>query len=234
MTNLQKKRSENQLESQTPCFETKLVDDSGAFSGYGAVFNNTDNGGDIILPGAFAKNLSDWRAKGKWPKMLWGHDPDMPIGMWTEMREDSHGLYVEGKLFIKDVQKARETYTFLKAGALDGLSIGYRTVAADRTDTGLRHIKEVELWEVSVVSFPMNTAASVTSVKNFNPRTLERALRDEANLSSNDAVMVVGILKKHLQSDSGDTTSSSDRDGLDEGMNDLLALIRATKADLQK
>lgn len=146
--------------------EFRAVDDKpGVVTGYGSVFGVTDSYGDIVAPGAFAASLVDWRAKGRLPKMLYQHDSFAPIGNWTEMVEDNIGLRCTGQLLLT-VEKGRETYELLKAGAIDGLSIGFQTV--ERTwngDTKTRTLNKVRLWEVSLVTFPSNDQARVSGVK---------------------------------------------------------------------
>ena len=92
--------------------------------------------------------------------MLWQHDPAEPIGIWDEVREDAHGLYVKGRL-LADVRRAREAVALIEAGAIEGLSIGYRTVRATKDAEGRRRLSELELWEVSLVTFPMLPEARV-------------------------------------------------------------------------
>ena len=139
------------------------VEADGTFAGYASLFGKTDLGRDVVMPGAFNASLASRGAAGV--KMLFQHDPAEPIGVWTEIREDGQGLYVKGRL-TTDVAKAREVLALMRAGALDGLSIGFRTVRG-RTDakTGVRRLYEVDLWEISVVTFPMQPEARVVSVK---------------------------------------------------------------------
>lgn len=196
--------------------ELKLDGDdaaAGTISGYGSVFNIIDRGGDIVLPGAFKASLADWRKKKALPPMLWQHDSWQPIGVWTEMVEDERGLKIAGNLVL-DVPTAASARALAAAGAVKGLSIGYRTVDYDiDRDTGIRRIKKADLWEVSLVTFPMNTAALITGVKgDFDPRELERSLRTELNLSSANAVKAVAIVKQHLR-DGGDQPGHDPRDG---------------------
>ncbi|HVY20469.1 MAG TPA: HK97 family phage prohead protease [Bauldia sp.] len=139
------------------------VDADGTFTGYASLFGKTDLGRDVVMPGAFRASLAKRGAGGV--KMLFQHDPNQPIGVWTDIREDSQGLFVKGRL-TADVARAREVLALMRAGALDGLSIGYRTVRG-KTDakTGVRRLMEVDLWEISVVTFPMQPEARVSSVK---------------------------------------------------------------------
>ena len=132
------------------------VHDGHVIAGYASFFGKADQGGDIVVKGAYGKSLG----KGGKIKMLWQHDPAQPIGVWDEVREDAKGLWVKGRL-LPDVAKAREAAALLAAGAIDGLSIGYRTVKARKDDTGKRHLTELDLWEVSLVTFPMLPDARV-------------------------------------------------------------------------
>lgn len=127
--------------------------------GYASLFGAADQGGDTVLLGAYAKSLDGLAAAGRSVKMLWQHDPARPIGVWDEVREDAKGLYVRGRI-LPDVQDGREALALLEAGAIDGLSIGYRTIRAEKAGAG-RALHEIELWEVSVVTFPMLPEARV-------------------------------------------------------------------------
>lgn len=131
-----------------------------AISGYASLFGKVDKGGDVVEQGAYAASLKSLAAAGRRVKMLWQHDPAQPIGVWDEVREDSKGLFVKGRL-LPDVARARETAALIEAGAIEGLSIGYRTVRSSRGPDGHRHLKELELWEVSLVTFPMLPQARV-------------------------------------------------------------------------
>lgn len=168
-------------------FEVK-ASEQGVIEGYGSVFNIPDQGNDIVAPGAFAKSLAN-----RMPKMLWQHDPDDPIGVWDEAREDDRGLYLKGHLAMK-TRKGAEAFELLRAGAIDGLSIGYRTIEAEMDGKSRRVLKEVELWEVSVVTFPMNESATVDAVKAaaMSEREFERLLLRESQLSRR----VVGALMR--------------------------------------
>ncbi|MDQ0324531.1 HK97 family phage prohead protease [Rhodopseudomonas julia] len=135
----------------------------GRFSGYASLFGRRDMAGDMVMPGAFASSLKARGAAGI--RMLFQHDPAEPIGVWEEIAEDRRGLFVRGRLTL-DVARAREVHALLKAGGLDGLSIGYRTLRGrkDRR-AGIRRLYEIDLWEVSIVTFPMLTEARIVSVK---------------------------------------------------------------------
>ena len=161
----------------------------GEFEGYGSVFGNKDLGNDVIEKGAFSKSLRQRKAKGV--KLLYQHKSDMPIGVFDEIKEDDHGLVVKGRLALK-TQAGAEAYELLKMGALDGLSIGFRVnpseVSYDKRNNK-RIIKEVDLMEVSLVTFPMNPQATVRSVKGeqYSIREWEKGLRDAFNLSRSES-----------------------------------------------
>ena len=163
----------------------------GTFEGYGSVFGNKDLGNDVIESGAFTKSLK--RRKPQNVKLLYQHKSDMPIGVFDEIREDDHGLVVKGRLALK-TQAGAEAYELLKMGALDGLSIGFRVnpkeVSYDKRGNK-RIIKEVDLMEVSLVTFPMNPQATVRSVKGeeISIREWENGMRDAFSLSRSEAKM---------------------------------------------
>lgn len=143
--------------------ETALVVSEGhVVEGYASLFGKTDQGGDIVQKGAYAASLKRLSARGGRVKMLWQHDPGQPIGVWDEVREDATGLWVKGRI-LPQVEKGREVAALVEAGAIDGLSIGYRTVKAERNGKGQRLLSELELWEVSLVTFPMLPEARVAA-----------------------------------------------------------------------
>lgn len=191
--------------------EIKAVQEDGFFSGYGAVFGNLDWYNDIILPGAFKNTLNNWSTKGKFPPVLWNHSTNEPIGVYTKLIEDEKGLYVEGKLLIDDVPRAKSTHALLKVGAIDGLSIGYRTVKSSYNEnTDIRELIEVDLGEVSIVTTPANNQSIVTSVKSkLNEGGLptlpefEKFLR-ESGFSKSQATAIAGNGLRHLLSESND------------------------------
>ncbi len=148
------------------------VTDGTTISGYASLFGKSDQGGDIVEKGAYGASL----ARGRGVKMLWQHDPAQPIGVWDEVREDETGLWVKGRL-LTDVAKGREAASLIAAKAIDGLSIGYRTLKARKDDKGGRLLSELELWEVSLVTFPMLPDARV-GLKGGDPA--ETAMREMA------------------------------------------------------
>ena len=157
---------------------TETVEDGVKIEGYASYCGEVDRGGDIVARGAYAASLHALGAKGGQVKMLWQHDPAQPIGVWDEVREDARGLFVKGRI-LADVAKGREAAALIAAGAIDGLSIGYRTVKATKDDKGRRLLTELELWEVSLVTFPMLPSARV-GAKGEGPD--DAALRDLARV----------------------------------------------------
>ncbi len=136
------------------------VKDGVEIEGYASLFGAADQGGDVVQKGAYVQSLKVLAASGRAVKMLWQHDASEPIGVWDEVREDDKGLYVKGRL-LESVARGREAAALIAAGALDGLSIGYRTKKAVRGADGTRNLQELELWEVSLVTFPMLPSARV-------------------------------------------------------------------------
>jgi HK97 family phage prohead protease len=131
-------------------------------SGYASLFGTADRGGDIVQKGAYGASLARLSKEGRQVKMLWQHDPAQPIGLWEEVSEDARGLWVKGWL-LDNVAKGREAAALIAAGAIDGLSIGYRTQKASKNSKGQRLLTELELWEVSLVTFPMLPSARLTA-----------------------------------------------------------------------
>lgn len=156
--------------SRVPLFTPltlKSLRPDGVFEGYASLFNREDLGRDVILPGAFAESLRKRGSAGI--KMLFQHDPAEPIGVWETLREDAKGLFARGRL-LPDVARSKEVLALMKAGALDGLSIGFKAITARRDRPGsVRRISKVDLWEISVVTFPMMPDARVSNVKSKPP-----------------------------------------------------------------
>ena len=192
--------------------QIKAAGDDGTVEGYGSVFGVRDNYDDVIAKGAFIQSLKDHKAAGTMPAMLWQHDADKPIGVWTEMVEDEKGLRIKGQLAMETV-KGKEAHALLKMGALNGLSIGFMSKewAYDR-DTEVRTLTAIDLWEVSLVTFPANEKARVTNVKSADematPKDAEKALRD-AGFSKSDATAFVSRVMRmgEVRSDSANSTA---------------------------
>lgn len=155
------------LESKLLPIQPTRIGLDGLFEGYASLFRIPDLGKDIVEPGAFRESLQRRGPGGV--KMLWQHDPAEPIGRWSSLIEDSRGLFVRGRLSLA-VARAREIHALMRDGAIDGLSIGFRYEKA-RTEprTGLRRLERIDLWEVSVVTFPMLPQARIAAVKATRP-----------------------------------------------------------------
>lgn len=165
----------------TPSLETKFVplaltsapDCHGRVEGYAALFGEPDRGGDIVAPGAFAESLRDRLSS---VKFLWQHDPAQPIGIWDSIIEDAKGLRVRGRI-LTGLRRGEEAATLLTAGALDGLSIGYRTITAERAGS-YRRLTRVDLWEISLVTFPMAERARLAPAQDDAEQDDAAALAD--------------------------------------------------------
>lgn len=196
----------------------------GVIEGYGSVFGNVDSYGDIVVAGAFAETIKS----GRQVAMLWQHDPDEPIGVWTELREDKRGLVVKGQLAL-GTQRGREAFELIKMGALTGLSIGYSTTKSSFDEqSGLRSLIELDLWEVSPVTFPANESARVTSAKSADIKTIrdfEGFLR-EAGFSRAAATAIAAHGFKATQ---GDPAADSDDKQGDPADAELLKAINAAR-----
>lgn len=194
-------------------FKIKAVNEDGLFSGYGSVFGVVDSYQEVVAAGAFKESLDS-----RMPSLLWQHRSGEPIGVYTTVKEDNIGLHVEGKLALKTTRGA-EAYELLKMGAISGLSIGFvtREDSYDRV-TGVRTLKKVDLWEVSLVTFPANDSARVANIKSIESikslADAETYLREAGGLSKREAVAMLARIKS-LQ-------GRSESDGLGE----LQALIQ--------
>jgi uncharacterized protein len=187
--------------------EFKASGDDGFIAGYANVYGVKDLGGDIVEPGAFADSI-----KGKTFPMLWGHDSnEPPIGLWNVAKEDKKGLYVEGK-FTLAIQRAKDIYESIKANTITGLSIGFKTIEREIKDD-TRHILKGELWEVSVVNFPMNPLSKIDMVKarSLTKEDLEREItKPGAGLSRSVAIALLrgGYAALNAKRDAGDSAES--------------------------
>ena len=160
-----------------PLSRVSLLPD-GAVEGYASLFGEIDQARDMVMPGAFAQTLK-LRGLRRIP-MLFQHDPAEPVGVWLELREDHRGLFARGRL-IPEVARARELYALVDSGAVDGLSIGFRTVKG-RVDpkSRIRKLDQVELWEISIVTFPLLAGARVSAVKQAAPKLSPQRASAEA------------------------------------------------------
>jgi HK97 family phage prohead protease len=194
--------------------------ESGHFEGYASVFNVVDQGGDLITKGAFRDTLKEWKKLKRLPKLLAQHgfgETSLPVGKWLSMEEDERGLKVTGQLFAPETDTLRLIHQGMKAGELDGLSIGYRVKTFDygtKPGEPRRTLKAVELFEVSVVTFPMNTSATVSAVKGV-PQTIrefEAFLRDAGGFSHAAAKKIAagGFKDAPQPRDEGEQPSAGD------------------------
>lgn len=195
----------------------EVVSVDGTIKGYASLFGLRDQGGDIVQPGAFSASLQS----GRGVAMLWQHDPTRPIGIWTKVIEDEKGLYAEGELFL-ETQAGKEAHVLLKRGGIKGLSIGYKTRRSKKTADG-RLLYEVDLFEISLVTFPMLAEASVSDVKSYEDgnyallkREVEQLVRD-AGFSASEAKAAAAGAASAL---------SGERDAAEPSAADLTALIR--------
>lgn len=153
----------SRLETKFAPVRLQRVRQDGSFSGYASLFGKVDLGGDVVMPGAFADSLK--RRPARAIKLLYQHDETQVIGLWQEVREDAAGLYVRGRI-LTELARGREVLALMRAGALDGLSVGYRTLKSRRdAATGARRLLTLDLWEISIVTFPMLPEARIAEVK---------------------------------------------------------------------
>lgn len=181
-----------------------LAADTGEFEGYVAIFNTEDQKREIIRPGAFRRTLAHWSQKGFNIPLLWNHDPDKPIGVILEAKEDDKGLWVRGR-FLLELKQAQETWALVKANVVRGMSIGFKTIV-DEWKGANRHLKEIRLYEGSVTTFALHEAAGITEfkammMKEHTPEAVSEAV-DEimacmAEMSpAEKANCMAGMLKK--------------------------------------
>lgn len=183
----------------------KDLKDNGTFTGYGSVFGNVDSYGEAVMKGAFEKSLKKHEAENLPIVMLWQHDRTNPIGIWKNVHEDEYGLCGEGEINL-DTQQGREAYSLMKQGALNGLSIGYKEILAS-SKGNVRSLTELELYEISPVTFPANTEARITGIKSERiadfaeqlrlgnpkpPKEFEEILR-EAGFPKSMATQIVSV-----------------------------------------
>ncbi len=180
---------------------------AGAFAGYASIFHRVDRGGDRVLPGAFARSIARRGARGI--RLLWQHDPASPIGVIDEIAEDGRGLFVRGRLLL-DVARGQEAHALLSAAAIDGLSIGYRAVVAERDRDGVRNLREIDLWEVSLVTFPMQPAARVAALAHGAKGTRAPAeMRAAAEPGWTEVLRSVAALTARISADLPDISSNT-------------------------
>ena len=212
----------------------------GEFMGYGSVWDSVDLGGDTIKRGAYEKSLNAWKAKGMMPQMLFYHNTEKIIGDWLEMVEDDYGLRVKGRLWIKGdlkVEEAVMAYNVLRGTSVKGLSIGYRVrdyeIQEQNDGSTIRHLKEIDLMELSIAPYAMEPKAMVTGVKSLTDengiiltkREVEKVLRD-AKLSRRQAKAFIGGGYDALARDEQDRVDAESRDDSLE-LSDVLASLKS-------
>lgn len=213
------------MEHKSVQFEIKKEPDAdGVFEGYASVFGVVDQGLDRVERGAFTKSIGS----GRKVKLLWQHDTAQPIGVWDDIKEDERGLFVKGRI-LKDVQKGAEAMALMRAGAIDSMSIGYRTVEAAEEGGGrIRKLMELDLFEVSLVTFPMLPDAQITAIKSITTiREFEKALRD-AGFSNTEAKAIAADGFAGLADHRDDVNDKVDDDANDVAFqSEILKLMEA-------
>lgn len=217
------------MEHKALPIEVKADGDEGEITGYGAFFGNIDSYGDRIVKGAFADTL-----KERMPKMLWQHDMWEPIGKWTEAVEDEKGLLLKGKLTMGSA-RGRDAYALIKDGALDGLSIGFRTKSDEMVDN-VRELREIDLYEVSIVTIGANSKALIETVKSgeLTERDFERLLRDSGfDRTAAKVITAKGFkgYQDHLRDAGvlGPEADQRDADELKQAIIQMLEKVRSQK-----
>lgn len=213
--------------------QIKEVSDAGTFEGYGSVFGVRDSYNESVEPGAFVESLVKHKQAGTFPLMLWQHDPWSPIGVWDDMAEDKKGLWVKGHL-LEGIQKADEARILLKAGAIQGLSIGYGEIDTEQSQNGgPRKLMKLSLREVSIVSFPANQRARVESIKSERMEEFARRLRDGDPLpvkEFEDILRDAGVPKSMaVQIASAGYAKAIRRDSEGDQANDAVEFLRALR-----
>lgn len=212
------------LQRKNFAFKADQVNEDGTFSGYASVFGNIDHGNDIVAPGAFTESIAGIKASGAPLPALWQHDYTQPIGGYTDLREDSKGLYVQGFLMKSDIAKAQEAHALLQRKVVRGMSIGYYTIDSSTDErTNVRTLKKLDLVEVSLVTFAMNDLAQVDQVKSIlqdgrlpSLKEFEAFLREAGGFSKSQATAIAGGgLAKLLRSESGAQDGATGRKLLD-------------------
>lgn len=220
----------SKLKTKAIDFNVKAIDDDGFFSGYCSVFDVEDSYGDVVKAGAYTDTIKAWQEKGKMPPILWQHNRSDVIGVWTKLTEDEKGLYGEGRLLVKDVAKAREAHALMKAGAIDGLSIGYRVQKwSYNEDDDVLELLAIDLKEVSVVTFPANDESLVDNIKSKLEKgdlptlpEFEKFLRDAGGFSKSQATAIAGHGLRSLTQGEPEDTKAADTD-----MSDALDILKS-------
>jgi len=205
--------------------QIKSISEAGEIEGYGSVFGQVDSVNDIVAKGAFKDSLERHRSEGTNVKMLWQHDPERPCGIWDEVTEDERGLKVKGR-FMLGTTMGREAHIMAKEKVVDGMSIGFRTKRYEyQTDAEIRVLNEVDLWEVSLVTFPALRSARVTAVKSdLTERRVEEILRD-VGFSRAQAKSMTGAWKSTVPAHRDDAGQEKDLTDANSSLRRLLATM---------
>lgn len=222
-------------------YDVKEVDEEGHFSGYASVYNVIDAYRERVAPGAFAATLRKWQSRGRFPPALWQHRSGEPVGPFTLMREDEKGLYTEGQLLVNDVQRAREARALMKSKTVDGLSIGFNSVVEEwNNEEKVLTLKEIDLWEVSIVTFPANSESLITEVRSMfaegvpSIKEIEEVLRD-AGFSRSQAKALVGHGYAGLLRDAeGRSAKGIGKSVLDEIVSEIKSTITKSPISVQE
>ena len=209
--------------------EIKALSDKGEFEGYGSVFGVVDSYRDVVVEGAFKSTIAEHKKAGTMPALLWQHNTTEPIGIYTEIKEDNHGLFMKGELFVdSNVPLADTAYTLLKRGGVGGMSIGYSIPKGGSEfddDKDVLNLIEVKLWETSIVTFPANPVATVTDVRMGNDymdlREFEILLKREAGFTRQQVQIIVNEGYKSI---------TREADGLDTELLERLNQINRYKS----
>jgi len=223
-------------------YDVKEVDEEGHFAGYASVYNVIDAYRERVAPGAFAATLRKWQSRGRLPPALWQHRSGEPVGPFTLMREDEKGLYTEGRLLVNDVQRAREAWALMKSKTVDGLSIGFNSVVEEwNNEEKILTLKEIDLWEVSIVTFPANSESLITEVRSMfadgnvpTIKEIEEILRD-AGFSRSQAKALVGHGYAGLLRDAeGQSAKGIGKSVLDEIISEIKSITTKSPISVQE
>jgi len=196
---------------------------SGVLEGYASTFGNVDQGGDVVLKGAFARTLVEHEREGTMPVMLWSHDQARPIGRWMDMHEDDFGLYVRGKLNLQTTD-GKNAYEHVEAGDVQGLSIGYGVFDGEYSGDAYL-LKSIDLREVSAVAMPMNRRARIGGVKQLQSKSELVDLLREAGIAKSFAQRIAA---------GGWPANAGAEEIPHKSANDLAAIIDHATAQLRK
>lgn len=205
------------------CEYKATSDESGVFTGYASIFGAVDYGNDIVMPGAFTKFIAQQKATGRHIPLLREHDTKCLIGVVDQFSEDSKGLHVEGRL-TRGVRDADEAYLLMKAGALTGISYGYKTINPARNHKGQRELREIHPFEITLCARPMLDISRVEQVKSISElvtiRDCEAYLRDELGLNNSEAKSLISRIKSSV---------SGQREVDNDDVSNALSILKSIK-----